>query len=708
MTSLTALAVLSLGSGGALQVGVAQDSAIRLTEITVTATRGIESERLSRPSAIALVEPAIAEMAAGRVTPDLLRDTPGVQVQQTSAGQGAVILRGLVGNRVLYLVNGVRMNNGTYRDGPGQYLATVDPETIEKIEVIRGPGAVLYGSDAQGGVVNVITRTHPVAAGGSMRVSAVGSTANDGYRTRGSLGYMGSAMALSVGGTFSHAGDLQPGGGLDPQQPTAFDTWGVDANLTYFGIPKHEFTGIVQHFRMSDVPRYDRYVHFRAPDLGSDAEHVFNPQTRQLFMARHLYRPFGNFLTRLETTATLSIQREGRTRRRLDDSGIPDEIRTFTQDNVYTPGVSVVATGMVYPVDHAVTLTWGTDFFSDHVHSWGVNEFVPGVTADLTRAGEAGPIPSGRYPNGANSQRLGFFLSAETQLVRRISLSLGGRWSYAGNEADVGEELGGRVSGSTSDLTGQVGVVAEVASSWRLAFRLAESFRAPSLYDLTNVGPVPGGIVMPNPAAGPEHSLSSEASLRYVTTPATFDVTVYRATISNFIDRTPGTFRGDTLFNGERVFQGRNVGRARLHGVEAEAAVRSGPIEVRATLMYTRGDQTPESGIEEPMSKIPPLAGAGKVIWSTRDGRFWADYSLRWAGPQSRLGSRDLRDPRIQEGGTPGFAIHGVGAGARLTDKIALSLGVENLTDHLYRSHASGVDNPGRHARIGVSWQRGM
>ncbi len=708
MTSLTTLTLLSLGLRPGLQVEVAQDSAIRLAEITVTATRGGASERITRPSAVALVEPSIAEMAAGRVAPDLLRDAPGVQVQQTSAGQGAVILRGLVGNRVLYLVNGVRMNNGTYRDGPGQYLATVDPEIIEKIEIIRGPGSVLYGSDAQGGVVNVITRTHPVSAGTSMRFSAVGSTANEGYRTRGSLGHTGSAMAISVGGTFSHGGDLRPGGGLDPQRPTAFDTWGVDANLTYFGIPQHEFTGIVQHFRMSDVPRYDRYVDFRAPNLGRDAEHVFNPQTRQFFMARHLYRPYGGFLNRLETTATLSIQREGRTRRPHDELGVPDDIRTFTQDNVFTPGVSIVAAGVVYPANHPVTLTWGTDFFSDHVNSWGTLESTSGSIVDLTRDTEAGPLPTGRFPDGANGQRFGFFGSAETQILRRVTLSLGGRWSYAHNEADVGTEFGGRVHGSASDLTGQVGLVAELASSFRLAFRLAESFRAPSLYDLTNVGAVPGGIVMPNPDAKPEHALSAEVSLRYTTAPVSFDVTVYRTTISDFIDRTPGTFRGDTLFNGERVFQGRNVGRARLHGVEGEAVARSGPIELRTTLMYTRGKQTPESGIEEPMSKIPPLAGTGKVIWATPGGRVWAEYTLRWAGPQNRLGSRDLRDPRIQEGGTPGFAVHSVEAGTRLTDEISLTVGVGNLADRLYRSHASGVDNPGRHARIGVSWHRGV
>ncbi|MFN2399562.1 MAG: TonB-dependent receptor plug domain-containing protein, partial [Gemmatimonadaceae bacterium] len=96
--------------------------------------------------------------APSRVLPDVLRDVVGVQVQQTNAGHGTVILRGLTGNQVLILVDGVRLNNATIRDGPNQLLALIDPERIERVEVIRGPGSVLFGSDAMGGVVNVVTR----------------------------------------------------------------------------------------------------------------------------------------------------------------------------------------------------------------------------------------------------------------------------------------------------------------------------------------------------------------------------------------------------------------------------------------------------------------------------------------------------------------------------------------------------------------------
>ena len=691
------------------------DSAIRIATITVTATRGGETERRELSTAVALVLPRMSDIVSGRVAADLLRGAPGVHVQQTSAGQGSVILRGLTGNQVLMLVNGVPLNNGTYRDGPGQYLATVDPETIERIEIIRGPGSVLYGSDAQGGVVNIITKTHMDDTYRGARVSGVASGANNGFRGRASAVYGGPRFTIAAGGTFANNGDLRPGGGLAPQDPTAFDTRGFDATLRYFPGSNHTITAMAQHFTMNNVPRYDRYVEFRAPNPGPDAEHVFDPQRRQYAMVRHLYEARGSgFVRRFETTASISVQQEGRNRRRLQN-GIPSNTRTFTRDDVYTPGVSAVGSGFTNLGDRPLELTWGGDYYHDQLNSRGESQTIQtvnGIEAVIdatpetrTTLGGGGEIPTGRFPDGATADRVGFFALAETPIVPRVRLSVGARWSYFRNDADVGQNFGGMVTNTSSDITGQIGVVTQVAQDWRVVFRLAEGFRAPNLYDLTNVGSVPGGIAVPNPDAVPEHSISSEVSLRYQTTKSAFDITVYRTTIKDFIDRTVGVFMGDTLFNGERVFQGQNIGEARVVGFEAEGTHRVGAIEARVTVQLTHGSQTLASGVEEPMAKIPPLGGTGRVRWTSRDQRFWAHYEIFWADPQDRLGARDLRDSRIPLGGTPGYAVHNVVAGADLHDDISVTLGLENLTDRLYRAHASGVDNPGRHVTVGLTWR---
>jgi outer membrane receptor protein involved in Fe transport len=674
-----------------------------MPQVVVSATRSGESRRLDQPLSLSLLELSVADVGRGTVAADLLRDLPGVHVQQTSAGQGAVVLRGLIGNQVLLLVNGVPLNNGTYRDGPGQYLATIDPESIERIEVIRGPASVLYGSDAQGGVVNVLTKSHSFLGSRSVRFSGKASTANSGYRGRISAGYEGSRLRLGLGGSLGTADDLRAGGDVGLQDPTGFDVAGLDGEVVYRPGDKHRAEAALQHFEMGDVPRYDRYVTFRAPEPGKDYEHKFDPQTRQLGYARYVYAPGNGGLTRLEATASFAVQKERRSRIKLVD-GEPASDQTLWKDNVFTPGLSLSGLSSMTIGHLPIELIWGGDYYRDRMDTEGyVVDRVTGDSTELVRETETGSIPSGRFPDGATAERAGLFLSAETWATRWLRLSLGARWSHFANRAEVGLELGGSVENLSSDLSGQLGVVVAPTEEWRFAFRLAEGFRAPNLYDLTNVGPVPAGIVLPNPDVGPETSLSTELSTRYVGQDGALDLTAYYTTIDGFIDRLPGTFNGDTLFDGERIYQGTNVGTARMYGFEAEGVMRLSEFEARATALYTHGQQEDASGVEEPMAKIPPLQGTAGLRWTSKSSRFWVGYVFRWATLQDRLAARDLDDPRIPAGGTPGFAVHGLGAGAVIAPRVNVTFGFENFTDELYRNHASGVDNAGRHVWVGLS-----
>ncbi len=685
---------------------VPADSAVRLPEIFITATRSEQGSRAGSAAAGSSDTTFAADRAASRVAADLLRDTPGVHVQQTSAGQGAVVLRGLVGNQVLLLVDGIPLNNGTYRDGPGQYLATIDPETIERLDVLRGPASVLYGSDAQGGVLNVITQPHPLRMGWSLAAAGHVSSANAGTRVRLSTGYARGNLRIAGGATLQQAGDLRAGGDVGAQRPTGFGAFGLDTRVTYTPAPQHRLTVALQHFALDDVPRYDRYVTFRAPALGPDAEHRFDPQTRQLAYARHLYRPGTPGVRALSTTVSLSVQREGRRRQRFV-SGQPASTVEYTRDDVYTPGLSVVGESRFAPGERVVALTWGAEAYRDLVASWGeIADLATRTVTPLTRATAAGPLPAGRYPDGATMDRVGVFLEADVALVPRLSLAAGGRWSGFRTTAEVGTDLGGRVEQRTDAFTGQTGLVLRVADPVRVALRLAQGFRAPNLYDLTNVGPAPGGVVVPNPDVGPERSLSYEAGARIDLARTALDLVAYRSLIDDFIDRVPATFRGDTLLDGERVLQGQNVGDARVWGLEAVAVHRAGPVEARGTLLYTRGEQTLGDGTDEPMAKIPPLSGQTRLRWLGAEGRWWVGYELRWAARQNRLSSRDLLDPRIEPGGTPGYAVHSVLAGATL-GALTLSAGLENLGNVLYRTHASGVDAPGRHVWVGISLLQG-
>lgn len=148
---------LSVGDNDSMQITL-EPSVLMLNQgITITAQR---QEDLSSDvsQSVTVVTQELLLQNAPRTTPEALMNQTGVWVQKTNHGGGSPIIRGLVGNQVLVLIDGIRLNNSTYRYGPNQYMNTIDPGLVDRIEAIRGSGSVLYGSDALGGVVQVISK----------------------------------------------------------------------------------------------------------------------------------------------------------------------------------------------------------------------------------------------------------------------------------------------------------------------------------------------------------------------------------------------------------------------------------------------------------------------------------------------------------------------------------------------------------------------
>ena len=158
-TGWAAALALAGGAGWA-----AADEVAALPEVVVTALRA-ETALAEVPGTVHVVDREALQAAAPRTTPDAFRGLPSVMVQKTGYGQGSPYLRGFTGFRTLMLVDGIRLNNSTFRDGPNQYWNTVDPWAIARYETVMGPASVLYGSDAVGGAVNALTLAPPAWAG---------------------------------------------------------------------------------------------------------------------------------------------------------------------------------------------------------------------------------------------------------------------------------------------------------------------------------------------------------------------------------------------------------------------------------------------------------------------------------------------------------------------------------------------------------------
>jgi outer membrane receptor protein involved in Fe transport len=713
-TWLAAALLLPLGIDA--QSDSTSERARQLDTVTTVVDRSIATSPLLQGGALAIEGAERLRSTPVRILPDVLRESPGVQVQQTNSGHGTVILRGLTGNQVLLMIDGIRLNTATVRDGPNQYLALVDPERIARVEVIRGPGSALYGSDAMGGVVNIVTKEPGRRSG--LEASMMYGSADHGMRAHlgGILG--GENLRARAGLTATAADDLRAGGGIGEQPRTGYSSYAGDLMVAAELPGCHRLTLSGQGSILRDVSRFDRLVDFRLdPSVasavqGQDTEFLFDPQTHLLGIARLSGAACDGWLPGRGFAAGAALQREGRLQRSAeqDDAGImvAGPQREYQRDDTRTLFVTAHAEPRVPFGTH---LRVGLDVYDDLVSSFGYIETVAsGSRTPTVREAGSDRIAAGRFPDGARMTTAGAYAHGARLLGDHARVLAGVRYDRSHVTLRSGDDFGGDVDAVSSAVSGQVGAAAYLDGGFVLAAHFGQGFRAPNIYDLSTVSAVPGGIVLPSPDLDPERSNTLELSVRKSGPRVTGGAIVYATRITGFIDRTPGSYQGDTLFDGLRVFRAANIGEAWIRGVELHAdAALTRRLSIRAQAFHTYGSQTGAGGKgREPVGRIPPVTGVAalrRTLGRPGSGA-WVELAARGASPQDRLSDRDLRDSRIQEGGTPGYAIASVRGALFLWGATRMSAGLENLFDRGYREHGSGIDAPGRHIWVRLDFAR--
>ena len=262
---------------------VAQESET-IDEIQVTATR--------RPTVAENVSAALSivpneKVRDARLTTDALMMEPGIFLQQTTPGQGAAIIRGLKGSEVLHLVDGFRLNNAIFRNAPTQYLALVAPGTVDRIEVVRGAPASLYGSDAVGGVVQVLSRIPAFDSAGSRGSMFLGyDTAELGKVVRASFETGNERIAGLISGEYSDAGDRRIGGG--PRiAPSGYESKGARVAVATSPDEFSSWLFDLQFARQPATPRIDELVPGFGQTEPSSSEFLFSPNDRLFAHIRH-------------------------------------------------------------------------------------------------------------------------------------------------------------------------------------------------------------------------------------------------------------------------------------------------------------------------------------------------------------------------------------------------------------------------------------
>ncbi len=692
---LTTLLSLSLAlRQDSQQTIVTAPRAAEVATTTAASTQTITAEELERTGEHSL--------------PRALARTSGLFVQETNMGGGAPILRGMIGNQILIVVDGVRLNDATTRSGPNQSLNGIDTATVERVEVIRGPVSVLYGSDALGGVILIWTKTRAPLSRDAvsddarrLRAQLDGEyvSVNDGWR-----GSLGTSMAWENDGVLA-IGSLQEWGDVEAASGTV-DNTGYNGQA-WFGSWEHAL-GAKRGLRFSasrtrdfDVPRTDRMNAGFGQTNPSDDEHFFTLQDRERYQLTYTDTEAG-FTDGMQVRASLRRYDEKRRIRARNST-----TRRLEQDVTDTLGLGADWTKALGDTH---LLTWGFDADYDEVDSTRDNVNIN--TGVVTAAG-------GTFQPDSKYLSSGLFVRDEISAFEAFDLTAGLRYAFV-DYSFKDFTTGVKDEGDASALTGSLQVARNVAEGARVTGTIAQAFRAPNLAELAKSGTFAGGTELANPDLDPETALYEEIALDLVRPTWNAAFGVYHNAIDNaaarrlISDPTPGV-------PGDEVYQRANGGELEYYGIEASCKRKLGgvdsPYAVEVYAEYTYGRQfddfvDPNNGgqpfDDKPASKVPPLHGRVSALYEPAQSVAfvdWIDLSVWFAAKQDELSPTDLTDTRIDPNGTDAWMRMDLDLGGPLGERgsgATWNAGLHNLFDEEYRVHGSGLDAPGFGVVLGV------
>ncbi len=665
-------------------------------------------------------------------TADWLGSSGEVFVQKSQQGGGSPMIRGFSANRLLYAVDGVRMNTAIFRSGNLQNVISLDPFALANTEVLFGPGSVMYGSDAIGGVMSFQTLNPRLGDGDKAEWSGNLNTrvasANDERVIHGdiSLGLRKWAFLSSL--SYVEYGDLRMGnnGPDDYLRPTvASRIDGQDEILQNENPRLQLFSGydqlnLMQKVRFqpnsglsldygfhysntSDIPRYDRLIQGSPDDLRS-ARWDYGPQT---WMMNTLGINFENksvLFDQAKIRLAHQYFEESRITRRF---GTSNEITRIESINALS-----INADFIKSLEGEDFLSYGTEI----VHN-GVNSEASQMDIDSSEVLEA----SRRYPD-SDWLSAAIYGTYHRQFSKKVKLQAGLRYNYNRINADFSENLSFYplpFETSKSDfgaLTGSLGVIFAASEAISFSPVFSTGFRAPNVDDIGKIfDSEPGAVLVPNPDLRPEYAYNWELNINgRINQRLRFELTGFYTLLDQALVRREFTLDGESeiIYDGElsQVLAIQNAASAKVYGFQAGLEYSIIP-ELLLTSRYNwqKGTEELDDESTSPSRHAAPAFGLTRITY--RKGKFKAELTSQYAAQVDfeDMPIEEISKPHLyakDENGnpyTPNWAIFNANSTFDLSKVIQISASVENISDQRYRPYSSGITAPGRNFILGIN-----
>ncbi|WP_297791737.1 TonB-dependent receptor [uncultured Eudoraea sp.] len=706
----------------------------QLDEVVMSISKW-EQQKKDIPQKIVSINTQSIAFTNPQTSADLLQNSGQIFVQKSQLGGGSPIIRGFSTNRLLLSVDGVRMNNAIFRGGNIQNIISIDPFTVKNTEVVFGPGSVIYGSDAIGGVMNFITNEAQFSATDSLHISgnlnyryASGNDENTGH-FKINLGT--SKWAFLTSATYNNFNDLKMGRhgpdsylrneyvkrlngndvlveNEDPrlQKPTEYDQINLMQKITHKPNNNWRYDLGLFYSSTSDYSRYDRLIRPNSDGTGlQSAEWFYGPQ--KWFMGNiQIYKNgSGKFYDGLKITTAYQNFKESRNERQFQDS-----IRYTTKENIDALSVNVDFENKKIG---NLRMYYGAEYIFNNVGSKGIQT---NIESGLVQNAQS------RYPDGSTWQTLAAYVNAELKSKPNFTWLGGIRYSHVWINADFDTTFYSfpvdNADLNNGALTGSVGFSWFPKADFQVTLNGSTGFRAPNIDDIGKVfDSEPGSVVVPNPFLKPEYAYNAEIGLH-----KNFKDKVVLKGAAYYTYLVDALVRRDYQFNGEEeiIYNGelsnvqaiQNASSAYVYGLEfGLEAFLSDNFSILSNLTLTNGTEEDENGDDTPVRHVPPSFADFHLIW--RNQKLKTDLFLNYNGEISynnlAISERNKSYIYAKDANgnpySPSWYTLNLRSQYQISNPLRLTFTIENITNQRYRPYSSGIAATGINFVLGLSFR---
>lgn len=671
-----------------------------------------------------------------QTTADAMARFADVYVQKSQMGGGSPIIRGFEANKVLLVVDGIRMNNAIYRNGHLQNAITVDNAILDQMEVIYGPSSLMYGSDALGGVVHFRTKDPQLNLSEYKKTNVFGNY----YARYGSANQEKSAhFDINIGGrkwaslssiSFSDFGDLRMGSNRTKEYPefgkrytyqiregnedltvindrpnvhvgTAYNQLDILQKLRYQINAHMNLTANVQYSTSSNIPRYDQLV-LKDGDQFEFAEWDYGPQERKLYSIKYKWSAHKPWMD--EMVAIVSRQDIAETRINRNYGA---DTRSSNFEKV---GVSALTFDIQKKISERRThsIYYGFDINHNDVSSSAKNENI------LTGSTDSELFT--RYPSGGSTMALiGTYAQYINQSADSSFVVHGGlRYTYFSTTVKYSPSdpiswpdfFYDGIEAENHALTWSAGANWKPYEGWTVRLLTSTAFRAPNVDDIGKLRIKNDDVTVPNTEIGPEQSLNGEINIsKNFQSGLTFGGSAFYTQLSNAIVRIDHFLPGGatSFMSGNRSYNVQanvNAEEARIMGFSVNAKANLSPLlSLRTSINYIKGHVVDEE--ISPLAHIPPIYGKTQLNYDLGDWDFTLISIYNALKPIDQYGGSTDNPEYANEIGALGWTVFNL-YGNYTLNKYTFQLGLENIFDKHYTPFASGVSGAGINAILGI------